>query len=174
MRKPLYCCPEYIVDSDGYVLSKRFGTPLKYSINMHGYAVINISINGKPKGLTVHNAVAHTFLENDYQEGLQVNHKDGNKLNNKLDNLEWVTQTENMRHAVDVLGNCINDKNGNAKGVQAIDENGNVIYDYNSIAECAKDISRDKQIDYRYIQNSIWRVLKGYRKTYLKLKWVYK
>ena len=65
-------------------------------------------------------------------------------------------------------------KNGNAKGVQAIDKNGNVIYDYNSIAECAKDISRDKQIDYRYIQNSIWRVLKGYRKTYLKLKWVYK
>ena len=109
MRKPLYCCPEYIVDSDGYVLSKRFGTPLKHSINIHGYAVINISINGKPKGLTVHNAVAHTFLENDYQEGLQVNHKDGNKLNNKLDNLEWVTQTENMRHAVDVLGNCIND-----------------------------------------------------------------
>ena len=162
MRKPLYCCPEYIVDSDGYVLSKRFGTPLKHSINSHGYAVINISINGKPKGLTVHNAVAHTFLSNDYEEGLQVNHKDGNKLNNKLDNLEWVTQTENMRHAVDVLGNCINDKNGN------------VIYDYNSIAECAKDISRDKQIDYRYIQNSIWRVLKGYRKTYLKLKWVYK
>ena len=100
MRKPLYCCPEYIVDSDGYVLSKRFGTPLKHSINIHGYAVINISINGKPKGLTVHNAVAHTFLENDYQEGLQVNHKDGNKLNNSANNLEWVNNQENRTHAV--------------------------------------------------------------------------
>ena len=174
MRKPLYCCPEYIVDSDGYVLSKRFGTPLKYSINSHGYAVINISINGKPKGLTVHNAVAHTFLSNDYEEGLQVNHKDGNKLNNNLDNLEWVTGVENMQHAINVLGKCINDKNGKAKGIQAIDKNGNVIYDYNSIAECAKELSKENNIDYRYIQQSIWRVLKGYRKTYLKLKWVYK
>ena len=174
MRKPLYCCPEYIVDSDGYVLSKRFGTPLKYSINPHGYAVINISINGKPKGLTVHNAIAHTFLENDYQEGLQVNHKDGNKLNNKLDNLEWVTNTENMRHAVDVLGKCINNNNANARAIQGIDINGNVIYDYDSIAECAKCIASQTNQKYERIQNSIWRALKGYRKTYKGLKWIYK
>lgn len=174
MRKPLYCCPEYIVDSDGYVLSKRYGTPLKYSINPHGYAMINISINGKPKGLSVHKAVAKTFLENDYQDGLQVNHKDGNKLNNCLDNLEWIDGKANMRHAVDILGKCVNDNNGNAKGIQAIDKNGNVIYDYNSIAECAKELSKENNIDYKYIQQSIWRVLKGYRKTYLKLKWIYK
>ena len=173
MRKPLYCCSEYIVDSNGYVLSKRFGTPLKYSINSKGYAIVNIMINGKRKGLGVHTAIARTFLK-DYKNGLQVNHKDGNKLNNHIDNLEWVTGSENMRHAVDVLGNCINDKNGNAKGIQGINKNGDIIYDYNSIAECAKDISKDKQIDYKYIQNSIWRVLNGYRKTYMKLKWIYK
>ena len=173
MRKPLYCCSEYIVDSNGYVLSKRFGTPLKYSINSKGYAIVNIMINGKRKGLGVHTAIARTFLKDD-KNGLQVNHKDGNKLNNHIDNLEWVTGSENMRHAVDVLGNCINDKNGNAKGIQGINKNGDIIYDYNSIAECAKDISKDKQIDYKYIQNSIWRVLNGYRKTYMKLKWIYK
>ena len=161
MRKPLYCCPEYIVDSDGYVLSKRFGTPLKYSINMHGYAMVNLMINGKRKGLAVHTAVARTFL-NGYQDGLQVNHKDGNKLNNNLDNLEWVTGSENMQHAVNVLGKCINNHNGNAKGVQAIDKDGNIVYDYDSIAECAKHIALEINQDYRHIENFIWRVLKGF------------
>ena len=173
MRKPLYCCPEYIVDSDGYVLSKRFGTPLKYSINMHGYAMVNLMINGKRKGLAVHTAVARTFL-NGYQDGLQVNHKDGNKLNNNLDNLEWVTGSENMQHAVNVLGKCINNHNGNAKGVQAIDKDGNIVYDYDSIAECAKHIALEINQDYRHIENFIWRVLKGYRKTYKGLQWIYK
>lgn len=173
MRKPLYCCPEYIVDSDGYVLSKRFGTPLKYSINMHGYAIVNLMIDGKRKGLAVHTAVARTFLD-DYQDGLQVNHKDGNKLNNNLNNLEWVTGSENMKHAVNVLGKCINNHNGNAKGVQAIDKNGNIVYDYDSIAECAKHIALEINQDYRHIENFIWRVLKGYRKTYKGLQWIYK
>ena len=131
-------------------------------------------VNGKRKGLAVHTAIARTFLSEQYKDGLQVNHKDGNKLNNNINNLEWITGSENMRHSVDVLNNHINDNNINAKAIQGIDINNNVIYDYPSIAECAKDISRDKQIDYRYIQNSIWRVLNGYRKTYMKLKWIYK
>ena len=174
MRKPLYCSDEYIVDSDGYVLSKRKNTPLKYSINHKGYAIINIMINGKRKGLAVHTAVARTFLSEQYNYGLEVNHKDGNKLNNKLDNLEWVTGSENMKHAVDVLGKYINDNNINAKAIQGIDINNNVIYDYSSIAECAKKLSKEKNIDYRYIQNSICRVLNGHRKTYLQSKWIYK
>ena len=174
MKKHLYCSDEYIVDSDGYVLSKRNNKPLKPSINHKGYAIINIMVNGKRKGLAVHTAIARTFLSEQYKDGLQVNHKDGNKLNNNINNLEWTTGSENMQHAINVLGKCINDKNGNAKGIQAIDKDDNIIYDYNSIAECAKELSRDKQIDYRHIQNSIWRVLNGYRKTYMKLKWVYK
>lgn len=173
MRKPLYCCPEYIVDSDGYVLSKRFRKPLKYSINAKGYAIINIMVNGKRKGLGVHTAVARTFLK-DYKNGLQVNHKDGNKLNNNINNLEWVTGSENMQHAVNVLGKCINDKNGNAKSIQALDKQGNIIYNYTSIAECAKDIAKQKQQNCRHIETAIWRVLKGYRKTYMGLYWQYK
>ena len=173
MRKPLYCCSEYIVDSDGYVLSKRNNKPLKPSINHKGYAIINIMINGKRKGLAVHTAVAKTFLDN-YQDELQVNHKDGNKLNNNLNNLEWVSGKENMRHAVDVLGKCINNNNANAKAIQGVDINGNVIYDYDSIAECAKYIASQTNQKYERIQNSIWRALKGYRKTYKGLKWIYK
>lgn len=173
MKKRLYCSDEYIVDSDGYVLSKRNNKPLKPSINHKGYAIINIMVNGKRKGLAVHTAVAKTFLD-DYQDGLQVNHKDGNKLNNNLNNLEWVSGKENMRHAVDVLGKCINNNNANAKAIQGVDINGNVIYDYDSIAECAKYIASQTNQKYERIQNSIWRALKGYRKTYKGLKWIYK
>lgn len=174
MRKHLYCSDEYIVDSDGYVLSKRNNKPLKPSINHKGYAIINIMVNGKRKGLAVHTAIARTFLSEQYKDGLQVNHKDGNKLNNNINNLEWTTGSENMRHSVDVLGNHINDNNINAKAIQGIDINNNVIYDYSSIAECAKHIALKTNQDYRSVETSIWRVLKGYRKTYKGLRWIYK
>lgn len=78
MVKPLFCCSDYLVDSRGFVLSKKKGTPLKYSLNPRGYCIINLMINGKPVGLSVHSAVAHTFLDG-YEDGLQVNHIDGNK-----------------------------------------------------------------------------------------------
>ena len=46
----------------------------------------------------IHRLVAQAFLPNEKE---QVNHKDGNKLNNHVDNLQWVTQSENMKHAYD-------------------------------------------------------------------------
>lgn len=52
----------------------------------------------------VHRLVSAAFLEADYKPGLVVNHKDGNKHNNCVDNLEWVTQAENEQHSYDVLG----------------------------------------------------------------------
>lgn len=165
----------YEISNLGRLRNTKTHKILKQTINKTGYYGYCGSLGNrqKKKMFKIHKAVAETFIPNPNCYKV-INHIDGNKLNNKLDNLEWVTQTENMRHAVDVLGNCINDKNGNAKGIQGINKNGDIIYDYNSIAECAKDISRDKQVNYRYVQNSIWRVLNGYRKTYMKLKWIYK
>lgn len=57
---------------------------------------------GRKLNLWVHRAVAETFIPNPENKS-QVNHKDGNGLNNKLANLEWVTQSENMQHASKVL-----------------------------------------------------------------------
>ena len=75
----------YWVSNLGNVKSKR--KDKKLSINLDGYYVVNLSKNGKTKTFTVHRLVAKTFISN--PDNLpQVNHKDENKLNNNVDNLE--------------------------------------------------------------------------------------
>lgn len=64
-----------------------------------GYLAVRLYSNSKGKLFSVHRLVALHFV-NGYEEGLVVNHKDGNKLNNHHSNLEWCTITENNRHAV--------------------------------------------------------------------------
>lgn len=64
------------------------------------YAYVSI----KDHTYTVHRLVAKAFLPDTYKDGLVVNHKDGNRFNNCVDNLEWCTQAENEQHSYDVLG----------------------------------------------------------------------
>lgn len=54
---------------------------------------------GQRKSMLLHRLVALTFLEDSYSMDKEVNHKDANKLNNVVDNLEWVTRSENLKHA---------------------------------------------------------------------------
>ena len=62
------------------------------------------SVSIKDVTYPVHRLVARVFLPNTYKEGLAVNHKDGNRFNNNVDNLEWVTPSENELHSYRVLG----------------------------------------------------------------------
>lgn len=62
------------------------------------YLAVGVSVNGKYTKRHVHRLLALTFIPNPENKE-EVNHKDGNKLNNSLDNLEWVTKKENARHA---------------------------------------------------------------------------
>lgn len=71
---------------------------LKQAVNKLGYAVVSLSKNGKRPQFRVHRLVAFAFLDNP-RELPQINHIDGDKLNNKLSNLEWVTPKENTKHA---------------------------------------------------------------------------
>lgn len=73
----------------------------KYQMINSGYWSINLTKDGYSRRFTVHRLVAKHFVDN--PEGKPfVNHKDGNRLNNNANNLEWVTHTENLKHARDI------------------------------------------------------------------------
>ena len=71
---------------------------LKQKTTKKGYYRVTLSIDKKPTDFLVHRLVARLFLEKK-DEHTQVNHKDGNGLNNRVDNLEWCTASENIIHA---------------------------------------------------------------------------
>jgi len=90
----------YSIDKNGNVYSKRCGKVklLKQTTMPKGYKVVTITHKQKSFNFLVHRLVAKYFI-GEPDEKLTVNHKDGNKQNNNVDNLEWVTQLENARHA---------------------------------------------------------------------------
>jgi len=73
-------------------------TLLRPAIDNKGYYRVGLSVNGKLSTFKVHRIVAEVYVPG-MKEGLQVNHIDGNKLNNNADNLEWVTNRQNIVHA---------------------------------------------------------------------------
>ena len=67
--------------------------------NGNGYRVVGFNVDGKQKLFTVHRLVALAFIPNQTNRNC-INHIDGNKSNNSVENLEWCTSSENMIHAV--------------------------------------------------------------------------
>lgn len=92
----------YAIDMNGTIYTtKRKGTSggvVKHWENGRGYQSVRLMINGKPKVFTVHSLLATAFLRNP-DKLPSINHKDGNKQNNKLNNLEWCTNSQNVAHA---------------------------------------------------------------------------
>ena len=173
MFKPSFLSDEYLVCDKGYVLSKT-GKPLKPSINHHGYQIVNLMINGKRKGIAIHTLVVRAFC-NGYKEGLTVNHRDGNKLNNDANNLEWINIKDNVNHAITVLGKRKDKSNNpNSKEIYAIDKNTGKKYHFYSLMDGAEFINPNANYkELRYIQSSIWRALNGLRKSYKGYYWQY-
>ena len=165
---------EYEVDTNGVVYSKK-GHPLKYSLNPKGYCIVLFSVNGKVKGFGVHQIVAKQFIHNDNpQFKTQVNHIDGDKTNNHIENLEWVTSKENARHAIDVLGHHLEDKNWHSRSIYGIDVKTNeVLYRFSSLIGAARFFAGDKNP--RHIQTIIWKVLNNveHHNTYRGCVWRY-
>ena len=164
---------EYQIDTNGIIYGKK-GTPLKYSLNHNGYCIVNFYVDNKRTGFAIHTLVAKQFLYNDEPiNKTQVNHIDGNKENNNVENLEWVTPKENTRHAIDVLSiDKVGVNNPNAKKILGININTGEIILFDTIIDAAKFFCEKGQND-RYVQNSIWRVLKGLRHSYKGFYWKY-
>lgn len=74
------------------------GKVLKQNLTLAGYPTVSLPVEGKIKSKTIHRLVASAFLENPDNLNV-VNHKDGNKKNNNLENLEWATYKQNNIHS---------------------------------------------------------------------------
>ena len=94
----------FAIRKSGEVKSLKFGTILSQSIGPYGYPYVNIRDADKNKwrSVSIHILLARTFIHNDdLTTKFFINHKDGNKLNFRLNNLEWVTSRENQKHAIE-------------------------------------------------------------------------
>ena len=91
---------KFEVSYNGQLRNMITGTVYKQHINKEGYNQVCVSLGSrnKKKVFKIHKAVAETFISNPDNKR-EVNHKDGNKQNNDVSNLEWSTSKENMNHA---------------------------------------------------------------------------
>lgn len=98
-----------------------------------GYRSITLHDSGKRRYFLIHRLVAEAFLENPHGFP-QVNHKDGNKQNNCVNNLEWCTNSENMNHA---YANLLTRR---ARPILQFDKQGNFIKKWDSSSEFSRFI----------------------------------
>lgn len=101
----------YKISDKGRIIGKK-GKLLKFHTNWCGYLMTNVIFEDGFHARSVHRAVAYAFIPNDDPiNKIEVNHIDGNKENNKVDNLEWVTKKENQEHEAKVLKQRNGEKN---------------------------------------------------------------
>ena len=97
MKKEITNYENYLIYDDGNVFNTNTNKMLSGSIGENGYKYYRLSKNNVKKMFYAHRLVAEAFLENPNNLPV-VNHKDGNKLNNNLNNLEWVSYSDNIKH----------------------------------------------------------------------------
>lgn len=92
---------DYEITRNGEIYSLKHNKRklIKGYIDKYGYRRVLLHILGKRQKYFVHRLVAMKYIENPNNLP-QVNHKDGNKLNNNVENLEWVTAKQNIQHAI--------------------------------------------------------------------------
>lgn len=93
----------YSVDREGRIFSHKAGRFLRPGTTSKGYQSVCLYDGSSPKrpiSVTVHSMVAAAFIK-ERPEGLEINHKDLNKKNNRVGNLEYVTSKQNSRHALE-------------------------------------------------------------------------
>lgn len=134
---------KYSITSTGKVLSyvDTHGNTLKNAkerklqISIWGYRTVDIYLNTKRVKLPIHRLVAKAFIPNPMNKPC-VNHKDGNKLNNNVNNLEWVTYSENEKHSHEVLNKTVH----NIKETDLFTKEGKYINTFKSLNDACRFI----------------------------------
>lgn len=113
--KPIPFATKYLINEYGDVFYPKLNRHIA-TCEVSGYLRLWIGCDdGSKAQFLVHRLVAITFLDNP-EDKEQVNHKDGNKKNNHISNLEWASRQENMKHAFDTgLNSNVGEKNGKAR-----------------------------------------------------------
>lgn len=124
------------ISNNGKVFNKKNNKIMKYFLSGRGYKTISVWFGKRSnrKNFLIHRLVAQTFIPNPLNKP-QINHKDGNKLNNRVDNLEWCDARYNNIHAI---RNGLRNYNDRKKKVAQI-KNGIVIKIYSSVAQAMKE-----------------------------------
>lgn len=127
---------KYQISNLGNVYSLITNKILKPQKNIHGYLKVGLYKNGKCKIFNIHNLVANAFIENpnNYK---YVNHKDENKTNNRVENLEFCSFYYNLMYGTRVQR--IAKKNN--KPILQFDLEGNFIKEYESITQASKELN---------------------------------
>lgn len=161
----------YFISSFGNI-KNRDGLILKTRVQNSGYLLVHLC-NGKRYAKTVHRLVADAFISRD-ENATQVNHINGIKVDNRIDNLEWVTSSQNMkdlfrsgrnektrelaRERMRLIGlkYAHHDSRGNKKGynVIKIDMDGNIVGEYQSLRMAEKECNCERHLIMKSIKNN--------------------
>lgn len=168
---------------------------MKTRLNCHGYLMVTLKYgDGRFKSEVVHRLVARAFVDG-YDKELVVNHKDENKVNNRAENLEWISYRENTMYGSAISKMEAKVLASMAQEVERVDENGKVIACYKSLsaasrstgmsiesikARCRRhangwrmhgDTSIIQSVSTDSKKDEIWKDIKGYEGLYQISSW---
>lgn len=146
--------PDYEVSINGQVRNKLSKKIKKFTDNGHGYLRANFLMNHEQSTVYLHRIIAETFIDNPNNLP-EINHKDGDKYNNEISNLEWCTSSFNQMHRHYVL------RHGNCKCVQCVETS--IVY------ESTMEAERETKCDHRHISECC----RGIRRTCGGYHWIY-
>lgn len=161
--KQVSYAPNYEVSDYGNVRSIKYKRLLSQKTKTNGYKEVCLYVNKKPIMNYVHRLVASEFIkELPKKHGLEVNHLDGHKDNNRLKNLQVVTPSENKKHSYHTLGNKIAIYRGSNNACSKLNESKvfNIRMDYSNgikLKQLGEKYNVSKYTIYDVVKRKTWK-----------------